>query len=242
MSSPIKQRLVGACILLALAIIFIPVLFDRETIEPLDTQTQIPLAPVIEDINIPEPEAYTQAKQRAALQTRDEDSETPANSGSRFLFSPRVDQPEASIKEEAKAKEIVAAPTEEAKPAAEDKLPEKAKSVAQQVEKKAANAERKVQPAEKTITIAKTRSTSAVENGAWLLQLASFADQESAAAFRTKVKRAGHKAYVETADTPNGKRSRVYIGPFTSRALIEAEKSKVDKRFALESLIVTYRP
>jgi DedD protein len=41
----LKQRLVGALVLVVLAIIFLPVLFDREPIEPLDTQTQIPPAP-----------------------------------------------------------------------------------------------------------------------------------------------------------------------------------------------------
>jgi len=48
----LKQRLIGAFVLLALAVIFVPVIFDRERIEPVDKRTQIPPAPHIESIEI----------------------------------------------------------------------------------------------------------------------------------------------------------------------------------------------
>ena len=51
----LKQRLIGAVVLLALAVIFIPVLFDRDKIEPIDQTTQIPPPPDIEPLTIPEP-------------------------------------------------------------------------------------------------------------------------------------------------------------------------------------------
>lgn len=52
MDDGLKQRLIGAFVLLALGVIFIPVLFDREKIEPVDKRTQIPLAPLVESIVI----------------------------------------------------------------------------------------------------------------------------------------------------------------------------------------------
>ena len=45
MDDGLKQRIIGAIVLLALAVIFIPILFDKERIEPVDTTTQIPIAP-----------------------------------------------------------------------------------------------------------------------------------------------------------------------------------------------------
>lgn len=48
MDDGLKQRLIGAVVLLAIAIIFLPALFDRETITPVDRATQIPPAPEIE--------------------------------------------------------------------------------------------------------------------------------------------------------------------------------------------------
>lgn len=55
MDDGLKQRLIGAIILLALAVIFLPVLFDREGLEPVDTVSQIPPQPEIVPITIPEP-------------------------------------------------------------------------------------------------------------------------------------------------------------------------------------------
>ena len=51
----LKQRVIGAVILLALAVIFIPVLFDKDRIEPIDRKTQIPPPPEIRPVVIPDP-------------------------------------------------------------------------------------------------------------------------------------------------------------------------------------------
>lgn len=52
MNDGLKQRIIGAIVLLAIAVIFVPVLFDRERITPVDRNTQIPVAPLI---SLPEP-------------------------------------------------------------------------------------------------------------------------------------------------------------------------------------------
>lgn len=52
MDDGLKQRLIGAFVLLALAVIFVPVFFDRERIEPVDKTTQIPIAPIIEPVSV----------------------------------------------------------------------------------------------------------------------------------------------------------------------------------------------
>lgn len=57
MDDGLKQRLIGAFVLLALAVIFLPVMFDRERIEPVNKTTQIPVAPVIEPVIIDTPVA-----------------------------------------------------------------------------------------------------------------------------------------------------------------------------------------
>ncbi len=57
MDDGLKQRIIGAFVLLAIAVIFVPVLFDKERIEPVDRKTQIPPAPYIEPIVIEYPVA-----------------------------------------------------------------------------------------------------------------------------------------------------------------------------------------
>lgn len=57
MDDGLKQRLIGAIVLLAIAVIFIPVLFDRNTLTPVDTTSQVPPMPQIsiEPIPVAEP-------------------------------------------------------------------------------------------------------------------------------------------------------------------------------------------
>lgn len=52
----LKQRVVGALVLLALAVIFLPVLFDRDPMVPVDRETQIPVAPEVVHVEIDAPQ------------------------------------------------------------------------------------------------------------------------------------------------------------------------------------------
>lgn len=49
----LKQRLIGAIVLLALGVIFLPVLFDRDPITPVDRESQVPAAPNIITVELP---------------------------------------------------------------------------------------------------------------------------------------------------------------------------------------------
>lgn len=52
----LKQRVVGALVLLALAVIFLPVLFDRDPMTPVDRTSQIPPPPQVVTVEIKQPE------------------------------------------------------------------------------------------------------------------------------------------------------------------------------------------
>jgi len=52
MDDGLKQRIVGAIVLVAIGVVFVPVIFDRERIVPLDRKTQIPVSPSIEPVKI----------------------------------------------------------------------------------------------------------------------------------------------------------------------------------------------
>jgi len=55
MNDGLKQRIIGALVLLALGIIFLPVIFDRERIVPVDRNSQIPPEPAHQILTLPEP-------------------------------------------------------------------------------------------------------------------------------------------------------------------------------------------
>lgn len=52
----VKQRIVGALVLAALAVIFLPSLFSREGVRYIDVTSQIPPPPAIQPIEIAEPQ------------------------------------------------------------------------------------------------------------------------------------------------------------------------------------------
>lgn len=85
MDDGLKQRLIGAFILFALGVIFIPVVFDRDRIEPVDKKTQIPAVPHIEPVDIDAsqpPEVKEIAKPAVEMYLPDETkevSEEPEN-------------------------------------------------------------------------------------------------------------------------------------------------------------------
>lgn len=75
-------------------------------------------------------------------------------------------------------------------------------------------------------TSAQTASAAAV--GRFVVQVGAFADPAKASAARSKLEKAGLKTYTHVAETKEGKRIRVRLGPFDSRA--EADKAAAKAR------------
>jgi DedD protein len=57
----------------------------------------------------------------------------------------------------------------------------------------------------------------------FIVQIGAFADEARVRDVRARVERAGLKTYIHTIDTPDGKRTRVRVGPYATRA--DAEKA-----------------
>lgn len=55
MDDGLKQRIIGAFVLIALIVIFVPVLFDEDRLTPLDRTSRIPLEPNLQKVEIAEP-------------------------------------------------------------------------------------------------------------------------------------------------------------------------------------------
>ena len=69
-----------------------------------------------------------------------------------------------------------------------------------------------------------TKVAAAAETkGRMVVQVGAFADTAKADEARAKLEKAGLKTYTQVADTKDGKRTRVRVGPFASKA--EAEKA-----------------
>ncbi len=80
MNDGLKQRLVGAVVLVALAVIFVPSLLREQQPEPVDTRTQIPESPAIEPLTFEVPQQPENVEPAPAPETMfmPEDQSQPA--------------------------------------------------------------------------------------------------------------------------------------------------------------------
>ncbi len=74
-----------------------------------------------------------------------------------------------------------------------------------------------------------TAAPVAATAGRFVVQVGAFADAARAHEVRLKLERAGLKTYTHVAETKDGKRIRVRVGPFSEKADAEKSAEKVKK-------------
>jgi DedD protein len=152
-------------------------------------------------------------------------AQAPAVSGPVTAASVPVKEAPAPVPE--KVAEAPAAPPA-AKPEAKPEVPAEAKP-AKPEPKPESTPEPKVaaKPDDgakaKALLEGKPAESSAAVEGRFVVQVGAFADATKARETRLKVEKAGLKTYTNVAETKDGKRIRVRVGPFGSRA--EADKA-----------------
>ena len=62
-----------------------------------------------------------------------------------------------------------------------------------------------------------------------MVQVGAFSDNVRAHEVRVKLERAGIKTYAQNADTKDGRRIRVRVGPFTNKAEADKVAEKIKK-------------
>jgi DedD protein len=204
-----RHRLIGATVLVAIGVIGFPLLFDTQPrpipvdipIEIPDRNKAKPLAPL--------PSPVTQAPVATG-------TITPAPVASATVAAaapaPKTETPAAPAPA---ASVAVAAPKAESPPQV---AKAEAKPESKPEPKPAANAE----DGARAKALLEGKSVDVTE-GRFVVQVGAFADATKARETRQKVEKAGLKTYTHVAETKDGKRIRVRVGPFASRA--EADKA-----------------
>ncbi|MDD0978726.1 SPOR domain-containing protein [Pseudomonas shahriarae] len=217
LDSAYKQRMVGALVLVALAVIFLPMLFSRQ-----DEQRQVtveapaaPQAPVmpqvqVEPVVVPEPQALPE----------EEPVPTDAEIAEQQAPSAPI-QPSVPVVKPAPAP--APAPVVAAKPAAPAPAP---KPVAPQpaAPGKPDVGQSRIDPNGLPIS--------------WSVQLASLSNRESAEALQKTLRSQGYNAYIRTA---NGK-NRVFVGPLIERAEADRLRDLLGRQQNLKGFVVRFQP
>lgn len=219
-----RQRLIGAVLLLTLGVIGFPLLFESQPRPiPVDIPIEIPKADGAAALPLPAPRADAAATAESTVAsgvvTRDAPSEP----------MPAAETP-APVPASTPASPPVSPPTPTA-PAVSDK-PAAPASTAPASTGKAAAAPAKTPAAEPVASsTAAAKAASATDGAArFVVQVGAFADPASAREVRLKMEKLGLKTYTQVAETAAGKRIRVRLGPFATRA--EADKAQAKAKDA----------
>lgn len=190
-----RHRLIGAAVLVLVGVLGFPLLFDTQP-RPIavDVPIEIP-ARNAPAAPAPKPEPKSQPAEPVAARP------APVATGDSLAAREEVVEPKAVAKPVEKAPE---------KPA-DQAPPEKPVAGKVAVEKTLEKPPEK--PADKAAT----------GNERIVVQVGAFSEVERAREARLKLERAGLKTYTHVAETPQGRRIRVRLGPFATRA--EAEKA-----------------
>ncbi|MFR0715998.1 SPOR domain-containing protein [Enterobacterales bacterium BD_CKDN230030183-1A_HGKHYDSX7] len=214
-----KQRMVGALVLVALAVIFLPMLFTRED-EMRQVQVQAPEAPAmpslpevkVEEVAVPEPQPVpdpVQEQPQEAPVVVDESSAQPTTPSQPITPSP---QTQAQSQPQPKAQTPLPTPAAAAKPATA------------------------------TAPAAAATAPSKIDaNGlpvSWSIQLASLSNRAGADNLQKTLRSQGYNAYIRSV----GGMNRVYVGPLIERAEAERLRDVINRQQNLKGFVVRFQP
>ncbi|MBK0392231.1 SPOR domain-containing protein [Ramlibacter algicola] len=215
-----RHRLIGAAILVLLGIVGFPLLFDTQ---PRPVAVDIPIEIPDRAKVKPLPPPPAPRAQGAIVEQED----APAPAASRATAAASRAAPTASVAAApAPAKQAASGPVREA-----PKAEQVAKAAPAPVEKPA---DKPATPQPKPADSARAQALlegkpvqaapqETAAEGRYVVQVGAFADASKARETRLKVEKAGLKTYTHVAETRDGKRIRVRVGPFATRA--EADKA-----------------
>ncbi|RZT98130.1 SPOR domain-containing protein [Rivibacter subsaxonicus] len=211
-----RQRLIGAAVLVALAVIGLPLLLDTA---PRPVAADLP-------IEIPRKEAVPPLVAPNATAPR---AATPAARAT--ASAPSAGADDAAVAKAAAARaelppesrEVAPSPP---KPAAKDEPKPAAKPVVKDEPKAAAKPAPSSDGARAASLLAGNEV--AAGEGRYVVQVGAFAESAGAREARAKVEKLGLKTYTQVVETKEGKRIRVRVGPYAARA--DADKAAAQLR------------
>ena len=209
MEETVKKRLVGAIVLVALAVIFVPFLLEEKENPPqraVELENKIPAQPTQKFRSGLVPDEKTATQQAIRAESQEDD----------FNISARLDLSEFTPPAVTGNRSAPGAKTGERHLRAEKK-PEK-------VSRPTASSK-----PEKKSVIAATEKKQSVSKKGWVIQVGAFGRKSNADNLYKKLTKSGMKAYIAESSKQNKKLYHVRIGPFSSKSKAQQQRNKAGK-------------
>jgi DedD protein len=227
-----RHRLIGAAVLVLLGVIGFPLLFDTEP-RPLSVNIPIEIPSKNPKLGLAVAPVVKEALQSAPAPAKPVETSVAASeslSAREEVVAPEPPRPMQKPAEKPLSL-VVEKPTEKPEAAA-SKAPVKTTPASADAERARALLQGKPAP-EKPAPVKSAASAQRL-----VVQVGAFAEAAGAREVRGKLERAGLKTYTHVAETPQGQRTRVRVGPFDNRADAEKAAARV-KALGLPVAILT---
>lgn len=209
-----RHRLLGAAVLVLIGVIGFPLLFDSQ---PRPIAVDIPIE--IPDRNRARPLVVPATPNPATATAGREPGASSVASSDTGMITERADGSEVSADRAPVTAAAQPRPPAERRPEAAKPVPPKP-------------------PATAAVAAVAAKPAASEDAGRFVVQVGAFADTAKAQEVRQKLERAGIKTYTHVAKTAEGERTRVRVGPFTSRAEADRAAGRV-KGLSLPAAILT---
>lgn len=217
MDKALKQRMVGAVVLIALGVIFIPMLLDTSSEEEgtRSVELDIPAAPDRDYrsrlLPLDERDARPAGESVGQVARETEDSPAESEPSPRAEAEPSESATTGSVTEETPSGEAPDGGEPEQEPEPEP------------VEAEPRPAE---EPASQPL-------------GNWFVQVGSFGQEANATDLRDRLRSAGYTAFVETSTVEGQTKHRVKVGPEMERSSAEQQRDRIQAEFDLKGIVVS---
>ena len=235
-----RRRLIGAAVLVLAAVIGLPALLESEPRPlPSDIVIEIPARDAVPPLGSPKAAVAPPGSVAVAAPRPGATESAPAGAssgGAAAVGSAAVQQTTSSLPRTAKGA-ATAAPAASAAEA-----PSAAAGAGAAAAPAVPAATRTTAAAAAGVAAGETRAAHTAQPNAnkarVIVQVGAYEEAARAQEVRQRLERAGLKTYTHVAETPQGKRIRVRVGPFDSRAEAERAAEKV-KALGLPAAILT---
>ncbi len=213
----LKQRLVGAFVILSLAIIFLPMIFDKPHNDGRSLLVPVPPKPEYKTIEIAtpvQPEFKVLELDSKSNKVVEGENTLVASSSPKSVKEPK---PVTAEPKKVKPK-IIAKKTGSLK---------QENKAAKQVNKRPKASQAKV-------------SHLPVFKNIWMVQLGTFSNSKNAYRLRDKLRGDGFDAHTKEVKLGGKKAIRVFTGPFVKKREAAKTKMKLDQKYKVESQLIFF--
>lgn len=260
MEQAVKQRLVGAAVLTALAVITVPLIFDTGRPPSVQVTETIPTPPTAPAVDMPAPQPVELPAERPAAEpvavgdmyqmageppaATDDGAAAAAGSATTTttaLTSGTVTSPDAAL--DADATE----PSSGDSPPAPKTAPPVAETLASVGSKAVTRPPQPAKPAPAPAPVKKPVTPSSAPAGkldkhglpeSWVVQVAAVSDAAKADSLVAELKLNGYAAFTRK----QGDTTRIFVGPKADKAQATRLKAQLDRDMHVQSMVKPYGP